>query len=94
MADETPTPVSAPEPTKGLALKLDAKTIIIAVLSVAGALGYGGVLPTAASVPPTSPCSDPTFQADVRAALAKQSDSLSDLRERMARVEATVSNVR
>ncbi len=89
--------MSAPEPTAPEAksgLTIDWKHIAIGVLTVLGALGYGGVIP-AAGTASSAPCSaDPSFQADVRAALAKQADVLSDLRERMARVEAQVGGVR
>jgi hypothetical protein len=81
------------EPAKP-GIQLDWKHAAIAVLSILSALGYGGVLPTA-SAPAASPCApDASFQADVRTALAKQADALSDLRERMARVEATVAGTR
>ncbi len=85
-------PVAPEAPKPGL--QIDWKHVVIGVLSVLGALGYGGVLPTAGGHEP-APCSaDPSFQADVRAALAKQTDALSDLRERMARVEAQIGAVR
>ena len=90
----TASPPSAPAPeskAKVLMSQLDWKHLAIGVLTVLGALGYGGVLPTAKE-PASAVCppADPAFQSDVRAALAKLADQQADMRERMARVESAL----
>jgi hypothetical protein len=73
--------------------QLDWKHLAIGVLTVLGALGYGGVIPPAVRTQAeTAVCQsqDPAFQADVRAALAKLADQQADMRERMARVESAL----
>ena len=94
--ESTPGPVSPPSdptPKKAPAVKFDAKTVAIGILSVLSALGATGVIPPfvapAAPTPPAQ-CSDPAFQSDVRAALAKLADQQADMRERMARVESAL----
>lgn len=93
--ESTPGPVSPPSdpaPKKAPAVKFDAKTVAIGILSVLSALGATGVIPPFASpaAPTPAQCSDPAFQADVRAALAKLADQQADMRERMARVESAL----
>ncbi len=60
------------------------------VAVVVAALTQAGVIPVAAgsvpAAPPCQPC-DGSFQADVRSALTKLSDGMTDMRERLARLE-------
>lgn len=90
------TPPSDPAPKSTLMSKVDWKHVALGVVTLLGALGYGGVIPPAVEHDPAPaaqvcPPFDPAFQADVRAALIKLADAQADMRERMARVESALS---
>lgn len=91
----TPPSDPAPASKKTLMSQIDWKHVALGVVTVLGALGYTGVIPPAVEHNPAQASlvcpSDPAFQADVRAALAKLTDAQSDMRERMARVESALS---
>jgi hypothetical protein len=78
------TPPSDPAPTSRR-MKLDAKTLTIAILGALNVLGYGGVIHPAGG-PAAHP--DEAFQGEVRAELRRIGDLTADMRERLARLEA------
>ncbi len=92
MIDSDPTPVLPETPPKTPAMQLNWKTVGAALIGLVGILTQAGVIPVAAApspTPPPPPCApcDGSFQSDVRASLERLSASVTDIRERLARLE-------